>query len=59
MNIGRFAALPHEAGLVQRPQLRRDARLHRLHVHAAEVVTVGAHLVVEARAVHAQCMRIA
>ena len=39
--------LPHEAGLVQRPKLRRDARLHRLHADAAEVVAVCAHLVVE------------
>ena len=45
---GSPTTLPHEAGLAQRPELRRDARLHRLHADAAEVVAVRAHLVVEA-----------
>ena len=45
---GSPTTLPHEAGLAQRPELRRDARLHRLDADAAEVVAVRAHLLVEA-----------
>ena len=50
--------LPHKASLAQWPQLRRDARLHRLHADAPEVVAVCAHLV-EICAVCTPCMHMA